>query len=102
MRFVGKINRVGNAYIRPHEVVICHPDHDGCIAAVIERVISLGFDNRLELRLPDGERVWAQLTRDEVARLRPAVGQTVGVDLSRGRSLTPTPLAHRDGRGGAR
>ena len=35
--------------------------------------------------MPDGERVWAQLTRDEVARMQPAAGQTVGVDLSQSR-----------------
>jgi sulfate/thiosulfate transport system ATP-binding protein len=85
MSFVGKVNRVGDAYIRPHEVVICHPDRDGCIAATIARVITLGFDNRLELALPDGERVWAQVTREEVARLQPVAGQVVGVDLSRSR-----------------
>ncbi|MDF3043363.1 MAG: sulfate transporter, ATPase subunit [Thermomicrobiales bacterium] len=85
MSFVGKVNRVGDAYIRPHEVVLCHPDRDGCIAATIARVITLGFDNRLELALPDGERVWAQMTREEVARLQPVAGQVVGVDLSRSR-----------------
>jgi sulfate/thiosulfate transport system ATP-binding protein len=87
MSFVGKVNRVGDAYIRPHEVVICSPDQDGCIAAKIDRVITLGFDNRLELTLADGrkERVWAQLTRDEMQRLRPAAGDVVGVDLSQSR-----------------
>jgi sulfate transport system ATP-binding protein len=85
MSFVGKVNRVGDAYIRPHEVVICHPDRDGCIAAVIERVVTLGFDNRIELTLPDGDRVWAQLTRDDVSQLQPQVGRTVGVDLSQSR-----------------
>jgi sulfate/thiosulfate transport system ATP-binding protein len=82
MGFVGKVNRVGDAYIRPHEVIICHPGQAGCIPATIERVITLGFDNRLELTLPDGERVWAQLTREQVAELKPVVGQSVGVDLS--------------------
>jgi sulfate/thiosulfate transport system ATP-binding protein len=85
MSFVGKVNRVGDAYIRPHEVVICHRDQLGCLPATIERVITLGFDNRIELTLPNGERVWAQLTRDEVARIQPAAGQTVGVDLSQSR-----------------
>ena len=85
MSFVGKVNRVGDAYIRPHEVVICDPDQAGCIPATIERVITLGFDNRLELVLPDGERVWAQLTRDEFELLEPRAGQTVGVDLSQRR-----------------
>jgi hypothetical protein len=85
MSFVGKVNRVGDAYIRPHEVVICHPEQAGCISATIERVITLGFDNRIELTLPDRHRVWAQLTRDEVARMRPAIGQVIGVDLSQSR-----------------
>jgi len=85
MSFVGKVNRIGDAYIRPHEVVICHPNQDGCIQATIERVITLGFDNRIELTLPDGERVWAQVTREEVERIEPVAGQTVGVDLSQSR-----------------
>jgi sulfate transport system ATP-binding protein len=85
MSFVGKVNRVGDAFIRPHEVVICHPEQAGCISATIERVITLGFDNRIELTLPDGHRVWAQLTRDEVARMQPATGQVIGVDLSQSR-----------------
>ena len=85
MSFVGKVNRVGDAYIRPHEVVICHPEKAGCISATIERVITLGFDNRIELTLPDGHRVWAQLTRDEVVRMQPAAGQVIGVDLSQSR-----------------
>jgi sulfate transport system ATP-binding protein len=85
MSFVGKVNRVGDAYIRPHEVVICDLHEEGCLPATIERVVRLGFDNRIELTLPDGERVVAQVTRDEVARLQPAAGQTIGVDLSQSR-----------------
>jgi ABC-type sulfate/molybdate transport systems ATPase subunit len=85
MSVVGKVNRVGDADIRPHEVVICDPDQDGCIHATIERVITLGFDNRIELTLQDGERVWAKLTLDEVERLQPEAGQVVGVDLSQSR-----------------
>ncbi|MFN8679124.1 MAG: sulfate ABC transporter ATP-binding protein [Thermomicrobiales bacterium] len=83
MSFVGKVNRIGDAYIRPHEVVICTPEQEGCIAATVDRVITLGFDNRIELTLHvNGERVWAQLTRDEMQRVRPVAGDTVGVDLS--------------------
>jgi sulfate transport system ATP-binding protein len=85
MSFVGKVNRIGDAYIRPHEVVICDLDQAGCLPATVERVITLGFDNRIELSLPDGDRVWAQLTRDEVARMQPAPGQVIGVDLSQSR-----------------
>jgi len=85
MSFVGKVNRIGDAYIRPHEVVICELGRAGCLPATIERVVTLGFDNRIELVLSDGERVWAQLTRDEVARMQPATGQVIGVDLSQSR-----------------
>jgi sulfate/thiosulfate transport system ATP-binding protein len=85
MSFVGRVNRIGDAYIRPHEVVICDLDRPGCLPATIERVVILGFDNRIELNLPNGERVWAQLTRDEVARMHLATGQVIGVDLSQSR-----------------
>lgn len=91
MRFVGKVNRVGDVYIRPHEVVVCAADQAGCIPATVERVITLGFDNRIALTMQDGERVWAQLTRDEMQRLRPVAGDTVGVDLSRGQQPRWTP-----------
>lgn len=82
MSFVGKVNRIGDAYIRPHEVVLCTPEQVGCIPATVDRVITLGFDNRVELSLENGERVWAQLTRNEMQRIRPVAGDTVGVDLS--------------------
>jgi sulfate transport system ATP-binding protein len=105
MSFVGKVNRIGDAYIRPHEVVICHPEQTGCLPATITRVISFGFDNRLELQLPDGERVWAQLTHHEVAQVQPQPGQTVGVDLSQRRrpgwqaaGLAPMPPMADGGR----
>ncbi|MEZ4563699.1 MAG: sulfate ABC transporter ATP-binding protein [Thermomicrobiales bacterium] len=83
MSFVGKVNRIGDAYIRPHEVVICTPEQEGRLAATVDRVMTLGFDNRIELTLHvSGERVWAQLTREEMQRIRPVAGDTVGVDLS--------------------
>jgi hypothetical protein len=37
------------------------------------------------LSLENGERVWAQMTRDEMQRLRPVAGDLVGVDLSQSR-----------------
>jgi sulfate transport system ATP-binding protein len=105
MSFVGKVNRLGDAYIRPHEVVICAagaPGTPDCEPATIERVLSLGFETRVELTVPGGQRVWAQLTTPEAERLGLASGQTVGVDLSRGRKIgwqavgrKPTPLPVR-------
>ena len=108
MSFVGKVNRLGNAYIRPHDVVICAAGTPGCEPAVIERVLTLGFETRVELVLADGQRASAQLTGQEALRLGLAAGQEVGVDLSRGRTIgwqplgkpapppTPLPVATRD------
>jgi sulfate transport system ATP-binding protein len=87
MSFVGKVNRLGDTYIRPHEVVVCAPDNDACERAFVERLVTLGFETRAELRLGDGQRVWAQLPLTEITRLGLQQGQTVGVDLSRSRRI---------------
>ena len=89
MSFVGKVNRLGDAYIRPHEVMICEPGNGNaaCERAIIERLVPLGFETRVELRLGDGQRVWAELPLPEVDRLALQKGQTVGVDLSRSRRI---------------
>ncbi len=83
MGFVGKVNRVGDAYIRPHDVIVCEPDAIGCDLATVERLVTLGFETRVELRLADGHRVWAEMPLPEVDRLGLGAGKAVGVDLSR-------------------
>ena len=45
----------------------------------------LGFEVRVELVLADGQRLWAQVTREDMERLELQRGQMVGVDLSRRR-----------------
>lgn len=95
MGFVGKVNRLGDAYIRPHEVVIASTGQHGQIdgePAEIERLLALGFETRVELRLGDGQRVWAQLAKPEAARLDLRPGQRVGVDLSQGRRIGWQPV----------
>jgi sulfate/thiosulfate transport system ATP-binding protein len=88
MGFVGKVNRLPDALIRPHEVRLCDPREPGCDPAVVERLLALGFETRVELRrLRDGQRLWAQLTAIELERSGLETGQRVGVDLSRARPL---------------
>ena len=87
MSFIGQVNRIGDTYIRPHDVVI-HPSDDGAMDdARIERLVYLGFEVRVELVLAEGQRLWAQVTREDLERLELQRGQTVGVDLSRGRGF---------------
>jgi sulfate transport system ATP-binding protein len=85
MGFVGKVNRPGRLHPPPRGGDL-RAGGPGPATAVVERLLALGFETRVELRLRgDGQRLWAQLTGAVAGRLALAPGQTVGVDLSRGR-----------------
>jgi sulfate transport system ATP-binding protein len=77
MSFVGPVNRVGESYIRPHDLDLRTDPVDGAMEALVERVVYLGFEVRVELVRSDGERLWAQVARDEAERLELAAGQYV-------------------------
>ncbi len=74
MTFVGEVNRVGQSFVRPHDVEFGEGDE-----AVVERVVHLGFEVRVELRLENGEELWAQVTRGEAERLELVEGARVRV-----------------------
>ena len=83
MSFVGEVNRVGDALVRPHDLdIVLHPD-DGFEEAMIERVVHLGFEVRVELTLADGEHLWAQVTRVQSEELELEKGHIVYVRPSR-------------------
>jgi sulfate/thiosulfate transport system ATP-binding protein len=87
MGFVGETNRVGDAYIRPHDLDIELQPNDGAERARIERVVHLGFEVRIELAMPDDVRMWAQVTRAEAAELDLHQGQSVYVRPNRQRTF---------------
>lgn len=79
MSFVGEANRVGEAFVRPHDLdVALHPS-DGYGEAMIERVVHLGFEVRIELTLADGQHLWAQVTRAQSEELELESGNIVYV-----------------------
>jgi sulfate/thiosulfate transport system ATP-binding protein len=80
MTFVGEVNRMGHSFVRPHDVEFGEGD-----PALVERVVHLGFEVRVELRLPNGEELWAQTTRDEAQRLELVEGAHVRVRPRRAR-----------------
>ncbi len=87
MSFIGPVNRVGEALLRPHDIQIL-VDADGTAGeALVERVIHLGFEVRVELKLEDGSEVWAQLTRERAAELELEEGQILGARLGAPRSF---------------
>jgi sulfate/thiosulfate transport system ATP-binding protein len=83
MTFIGPVNRLGDTYVRPHDLEIRISPFDRSSEAMIERVVYLGFEVRVELVRSDGLRVWAQLARDEAERLEVAEGQVVWVRSGR-------------------
>jgi sulfate transport system ATP-binding protein len=83
MEFVGSVNRLGDTFVRPHDLEVTLEPNGTTREAMIVRVVQLGFEARLELIGEDGERLAAQLTRDQVEALELAPGQIVYVRPTR-------------------
>jgi sulfate transport system ATP-binding protein len=79
MAFVGPAHRLGEAWVRPHDVEVTHEPNGQTIEALIDRVVHLGFEVRVELTLQDGEHFSVQLTRDQIEELELTEGQIVFV-----------------------
>jgi sulfate/thiosulfate transport system ATP-binding protein len=79
MAFVGPAHRLGEAWVRPHDVEVTHEPNGQTIEALIDRVVHLGFEVRVELTLEDGEHFSVQLTRDQIEELELTEGQIVFV-----------------------
>ncbi|MBV8479473.1 MAG: TOBE-like domain-containing protein [Actinobacteria bacterium] len=81
MSFVGPVNRVGNAWVRPHDIEIGHEPREDAHEAQVERIVRLGFEVRVDLVRDDGLRLHVQLTRHEADLLEIAVGDIVWVRM---------------------
>lgn len=80
MGFVGPVNRIGDAFIRPHDVeLLLEPANGDCQETMVERLVHLGFEVRVELVRGDGEQLSVQISRDEAQRLELERGQIVYV-----------------------
>jgi sulfate transport system ATP-binding protein len=83
MEFVGAVNRLGDAFVRPHDLEVNLEPIGTTREAMIVRLVQLGFDARLELVAENGEHLAAQLTRDQVEVMELAPGQIVYVRPTR-------------------
>ena len=83
MSFVGQANRLGNAWVRPHDLELVLEPNGTTREAQVERVVHLGFEVRVELQRDDGEPLAVQLTRDEAEALELEHGQIVFVRPTR-------------------
>ena len=79
MSFVGPVNKLDDAWVRPHDVELRHEPNGATREAQVERIVRLGFETRVELVRDDGERLYAQLTRNEAEELEIDRGDIVYV-----------------------
>jgi len=83
MSFVGQVNQLGDAFVRPHDLELGLVPAEGSREAWVERIVHLGFEVRVELMRDDGEPMSVQITRDEAERLELDVGQIIYVKARR-------------------
>jgi len=88
MSFVGPVNKLGDAWVRPHDIDLGHEPNGSTREAQIERVVRLGFETRVDLVRDDGERLHVQLTRDEADELELDTGDIVYVRTRRERTFS--------------
>ncbi|HEU4400219.1 MAG TPA: TOBE-like domain-containing protein, partial [Actinomycetota bacterium] len=77
MGFVGPVTRLGDSFIRPHDVELRLEPNGTTSEAMIERLVHLGFEVRVDLVLHDGQRLQAQLSREDAEQLELHQGQII-------------------------
>jgi sulfate/thiosulfate transport system ATP-binding protein len=87
MTFIGPVARMDETWVRPHDVDLATQPIEGGLEGMIDRVIYLGFEVRVELTLADGQTLWAQTTRDRADELELADGQVVWIRPDRRRAF---------------
>jgi sulfate transport system ATP-binding protein len=107
MSFVGEVNRLGDAFVRPHDMEVVLDADERTAEGMVQRIVALGFEIRVEFVLGDGTEVWAQLTRSELQRLELREGQIAYLRPVQAKSFNgsapssthgaSTPHGHQDG-----
>jgi sulfate transport system ATP-binding protein len=85
MSFIGPVNRLGDTYVRPHDIEIQLNPNGTTSEAMVDHLIYLGFEVRVELTLKDGRNIWAQVTREDARHLDLERGKRVYVKIDRSR-----------------
>jgi sulfate/thiosulfate transport system ATP-binding protein len=83
MGFVGTVTQMGESFIRPHDVELRLEPNGTTSEAMIERLVHLGFEVRVDLVLHDGQRLLAQVSREEAEQLELHQGQIIFARPSR-------------------
>jgi sulfate transport system ATP-binding protein len=85
MGFVGPVNRLGDAFVRPHDLEIVTSPNGVTAPARVARLVHLGFEVRVELERPGEDPLLVQVTRDQAEDLGLEPGTDVYVRPRAGR-----------------
>jgi sulfate transport system ATP-binding protein len=91
MSFVGEVNRLGESFVRPHDMEVVLDADERTAEGMVQRIVALGFEIRVEFVLADGTEVWAQLTRNELQRLELREGQIAYLRPAQTKSFNGSP-----------
>jgi sulfate transport system ATP-binding protein len=97
MSFVGEVNRLGDNYVRPHDMEVVLDADERTEQGLVQRIVALGFEIRVEFVLSDGTEVWAQLTRNELQRLELREGQIAYLRPAQAKSFNGSPPSETTG-----
>ena len=99
MSFVGEVNRLGDSYVRPHDIEIVGDKDENTEEAMVQRIVALGFEIRVELVLADGNEVWPSSPATSCSDWNCGRGRSPTCARSMPRASTvrhrPTPLGPR-------
>jgi sulfate transport system ATP-binding protein len=93
MEFVGPVTKLGERTVRPHDLQIVQDPQPGAIEAMVERVVHLGFEVRIELLPSSGPALSVQLTRTEADQLELQAGDIVWVRVDSGQRTVDSGVA---------
>jgi sulfate transport system ATP-binding protein len=88
MTFVGQAHRFDGTFVRPHDLEVTLQPNGSTREAMVERIVHLGFEVRIELVRDDGDHFSVQLTRDDAELLELAQGQIVYIKPTRQTTFT--------------
>jgi sulfate/thiosulfate transport system ATP-binding protein len=78
MGFLGPVTELGKQLVRPHDIHVSLEPAPDAQVAVVERLVSLGFETRLVANPKGGgQPITVQLTRNQIHELDLKVGDTV-------------------------
>ncbi len=77
MGVLGPVTKIDDQLVRPHELRLSPDPIPGGVEAMVARVVHLGFEVRIELELPGGDRAYVQLTRAQTEELELRAGDVV-------------------------